>query len=86
MTSGGELSLAEFAGDSVPPYAILSHTWAEDGSEITFNDLKMGTAKNNAASYKKLKFCGDQAARDGLSYFWVDSCWADERELCVRRR
>jgi hypothetical protein len=24
--------------------------------------------------YKKIKFCSDQAARDSLQYFWVDSC------------
>lgn len=24
--------------------------------------------------YKKIKFCGDQAARDDFKYFWVDSC------------
>jgi hypothetical protein len=24
--------------------------------------------------YSKIRFCGDQATRDGLKYFWVDSC------------
>jgi Heterokaryon incompatibility protein (HET) len=73
LTSHGELSLTEFVGDSIPPYAILSHTWAENGNEITFDELGTGIDKNTAA-YKKLKFCGDQAANDGLKYFWVDTC------------
>jgi Heterokaryon incompatibility protein (HET) len=73
LTSHGELRLTEFVGDSIPPYAILSHTWAEDGNEITFDDLGTDIDKNTAA-YKKLKFCGDQAVNDGLRYFWVDTC------------
>lgn len=24
--------------------------------------------------YKKIEFCGEQASRDGLKYFWVDTC------------
>ena len=26
------------------------------------------------AGHDKIKFCGEQAAKDGLQYFWVDSC------------
>ena len=72
FTTRVELSLAEFIGDNISPYAIFSHTLAEDG-EITFNDLEAGSRKTKAA-YKKFKFCGDQAACDGFRYFWVDSC------------
>jgi hypothetical protein len=28
-------SLAEFAEDEVPRYAVLSHTWGRDGDEVT---------------------------------------------------
>ncbi|KAH8680005.1 hypothetical protein BGZ60DRAFT_401115 [Tricladium varicosporioides] len=28
--------------------------------------------------YKKLQFCGQQAARDRLDYFWVDTCCIDK--------
>jgi hypothetical protein len=73
--SSGELSLTEFVDDLVPSYAILSHTWAQ--GEITFHDLTAGIAKSKVA-YKKLKFCGDQAASDGLRYFWVDTCCIDK--------
>jgi hypothetical protein len=73
FTSRGEFGLVEFADDQLPPYAILSHTWRDDGNEITFNDLQTGRAMTKDA-YKKLKFCGDQAVLDGLSYFWIDTC------------
>jgi hypothetical protein len=47
----GELNLAEFVGDNIPPYAILSHTWAQDGSEITFSDLNTERVKNMITAY-----------------------------------
>jgi hypothetical protein len=54
--------------DIIPPYAILSHTWGKDIEEVTFNDLKNGTAEAKA-SYGKIQFCGEQAKEDGLNYF-----------------
>ncbi|KAH5884706.1 hypothetical protein HBI91_003240 [Parastagonospora nodorum] len=30
------------------------------------------------AGYRKLEFCGRQAAKDGLSFFWVDTCCIDK--------
>jgi hypothetical protein len=32
-----------------------------------------GTRKKKVG-YKKIRFCGEQARRDGLQYFWVDTC------------
>jgi hypothetical protein len=55
------------------PYAILSHTWGRDGEEVTFDDLLKRAGKDKAG-YKKILFCAKQAARDGLQYFWVDTC------------
>ncbi|CAN9459370.1 unnamed protein product [Alternaria sp. RS040] len=74
---GGRYSLTEFVGDAIPPYAILSHTWGPDQEEVTFADLEQdaGTTK---AGYRKLQFCADQAAKDGLRYFWVDTCCIDK--------
>jgi hypothetical protein len=65
---GGEPSLVEYIGNSVPPYAILSHTWGLDGYEVTFKYLTKGVGKSKA-SYRKLTFCGKQAAHDSLQYF-----------------
>ncbi|KAI0163887.1 hypothetical protein GGR57DRAFT_497969 [Xylariaceae sp. FL1272] len=28
--------------------------------------------------YDKIRFCGEQAGRDGLTYFWVDTCCIDK--------
>jgi hypothetical protein len=70
----GEFSLTkDFFGDDVPKYAILSHTWGADTEEVTFRDLMDGTGKSKAG-YDKIRFCGEQAKRDSLQYFWVDTC------------
>jgi len=73
-TSGDEFVLTkDLIGDyDIPPYAILSHTWEED-QEVTFSDLKDGTGKSKKG-YDKIRFCGQQAERDGLQHFWVDTC------------
>jgi hypothetical protein len=64
--------LTNFNDDSLPPYAILSHTWS-DGEEVTYNELVAGTGKEKAG-YAKLHFCRERAAEDNLEYFWVDTC------------
>lgn len=70
----GGYRLTEFHDDSLPPYAILSHTWIQhDGAEPTFRDLREGSGQEKLG-YKKIEFCGEQAKRDGLEYFWVDTC------------
>ncbi|KAH8650398.1 beta transducin-like protein HET-D2Y [Tricladium varicosporioides] len=70
-----EFSLTEDLGDNIPQYAILSHRW--EAGEVTFQDLMAGTGKSKAG-YKKIQFCGEQAARDGIQYFWVDTCCIDK--------
>jgi hypothetical protein len=77
----GKLVLSEFTGKdvSVPAYAILSHTWAIDNSEeVSFQDVEAGTGKSKAG-YNKIRFCAEQAAADGLRYFWVDTCCIDKK-------
>ncbi|KAH7092332.1 kinesin light chain 1 [Paraphoma chrysanthemicola] len=73
----GKYSLTEFFGGDIPPYAILSHTWGADVDEVTLADLK-STTDTTKAGYRKLGFCADQAAKDGLRYFWVDTCAIDK--------
>ena len=81
--SAGELSLTkDFVGDNIPEYAILSHTWGADTEEVTFKDLMDGTGKDKSG-YKKICFCGEQARRDGLQYFWVDTCCIDQSSSAV---
>ncbi|KAH9204400.1 hypothetical protein DL95DRAFT_471524, partial [Leptodontidium sp. 2 PMI_412] len=72
----GNLSLTEFfEGDIPKKYAILSHRWGAE--EVAFKDLIDGTSKSKAG-YNKIQFCGEQAKRDGLQYFWVDTCCIDK--------
>lgn len=64
----GELTIISFDDNAIPPYAILSHTWAADAEEVTFADLVIGDVKTKCG-YKKIRFCGQQAQQDGLEYF-----------------
>src|SRR5438477_8455774 len=76
-TTAYDFSLTKFDRHNIPEYAILSHRWGADGEEVTFLDLENGTGKSKIG-YKKLNFCGEQAVRDGLEYFWVDTCCIDK--------
>ncbi|KAK0740165.1 hypothetical protein B0T18DRAFT_203158 [Schizothecium vesticola] len=64
---------------SVPLYAILSHTWGPDSEEVSFQDMLNGAGKAKAkGGYDKIRFCGRQARRDGLTHFWIDTCCIDK--------
>jgi hypothetical protein len=73
----GKLAWEEFSQDKIPPYAILSHTWGHE--EVSFLDLVNNSGKTKAG-YRKIIFCGEQAVRDKLRYFWVDTCCIDKRD------
>ena len=69
------LVLTDFRGKSIPPYAILSHRWGD--SEILIKDIFNRNYKKKEEGYQKLRFCAEQAAQDGLQYFWIDTCCID---------
>jgi hypothetical protein len=72
----------EFIGDDlVPPYAILSHTWGQNDEEVTFEDMIDGTAMDKLG-YMKVRYCGNQAIRDGLRYIWIDTCCIQKSNSC----
>ena len=75
--SNDEFSLTEFFEGQIPPYSILSHRWGADGEDVTFQELTEGTGKGKAG-YGKIQLCGKQTERDGLQYFWVDTCCIDK--------
>jgi tetratricopeptide (TPR) repeat protein len=77
LDDGPSFSLADFAEDEVPRYAILSHTWGRDGDEVTYKDIVDGTGSGKAG-YDKLCFCAVQAKNDGLGYCWIDTCCIDK--------
>ncbi|KIX06336.1 uncharacterized protein Z518_04312 [Rhinocladiella mackenziei CBS 650.93] len=76
--SHSELILTKNLIKDIPDYAILSHTWARnEEDEVTFDDLKDGSG-GNKSGYDKIRFCGEQARKDGLQHFWVDTCCIDK--------
>jgi TolA-binding protein len=77
LDDGPSFSLADFAEDEVPRYAILSHTWGHDSEEVTYQDIVGGTG-NGKIGYDKLRFCAVQAKKDGLGYCWIDTCCIDK--------
>jgi hypothetical protein len=74
INGDGDLSLVEYFGSDIPRYAILSHTWGADDDEISFKDVKKNRARSKPSGYHKVRFCGEQALRDGIHFFWVDTC------------
>ncbi|KFA78982.1 hypothetical protein S40288_00553 [Stachybotrys chartarum IBT 40288] len=77
LLADGTLRLTEDLVSDIPPYAILSHTWGDNSQEVTLKDITEGRGTQKAG-YRKITFCGEQAARQGLSYFWVDTCCIDK--------
>ncbi len=77
LKSPGEFSLTKDLIDNIPPYVILSHTWGDDDEEVTFQDLVQNVGKSKPG-YRKIRFCEEQASRDGLQYVWVDTCCIDK--------
>lgn len=73
----GELVLTAFDDYEQPAYTILSHTWGGDEEEVSFADLMNGNGKDKLG-YNKIHLCGEQTRRDGLRYFWVDTCCIDK--------
>ena len=75
----GELSLTKdlVSDDMIPRYAILSHTWGADIEEVSLKDMMDGTGMRKPG-YDKIRFCGEQARRDDLQYFWIDTCCIDK--------
>lgn len=73
----GHWRLTKEYAREVPPYAILSHTWGDDEQEVTYQDIQKGTGLDKSGQVK-LKFCADQAAKDGFDSVWVDTCCIDK--------
>jgi hypothetical protein len=76
LPGDGGFELTSFSEDLAPPYAILSHTWIDD-QEVTYIELLAGRGIDKRG-YDKIRFCGERAAADGLTYFWVDTCCIDK--------
>ena len=75
---GDELSFVDVPTHNNNSYAILSHTWLP-GEEVTYQEAVNGVGKGKRG-YEKIKFCGNQAMKDGLLHFWVDTCCIDKSD------
>ncbi|KAF2228463.1 HET-domain-containing protein [Viridothelium virens] len=75
-----DLVFHEFDAKHPPAYAILSHTWLAENEEVRFQDIKSGKGKSKAG-WKKIDFCAEKAATDGLQYFWIDTCCINKENL-----
>ncbi|KAI1132325.1 heterokaryon incompatibility protein-domain-containing protein [Nemania abortiva] len=58
-------------------YAILSHTWAEEG-EVSFQEFHDVEARHKKDGFKKIKAACEQARLRGLKWCWVDTCCIDK--------
>jgi ankyrin repeat protein len=78
IQADGSFSLVIHESTSIPPYAILSHTWSENNEdEVSYDDM-CNEAGGEKSGYAKLKFCAERATKDGLKHFWVDTCCIDK--------
>ncbi|KIV99022.1 uncharacterized protein PV09_09249 [Verruconis gallopava] len=84
--TSGTLKSKVFSSE-IPDYAILSHTWDPNGHDVefTYEDLMKNTGRDKAG-FKKIMFCGQQAAHDNLDYFWVDTCCINQWNLSERSK
>lgn len=76
------LALEQFSDSKIPPYAILSHRWANE--EVTYQELQRQNIEfpdrlrfitpSSKGLAKVEGFCR-QAAAEGYDYAWMDTCW-----------
>lgn len=75
----GSSLTTDLADDQIPPYAVLSHTWGDDGDELTFADVQQRGGQNKAG-YQKVRFCAERARQDKIEHFWVDTCCINKND------
>lgn len=80
LVNSRTLQFQEFEGVSstVPPYAILSHTWGDE--EVTFRDMSSGSmaALTRKEGYAKIRETCRLAHDQGLENVWIDTCCIDK--------
>ena len=73
--------------ENTPFYGIWSHTWGgAPGDEITYEEMMDGTRRSmndtdlGRLGFRKLQFCQQRAAQEGLRYFWIDTCCINKQD------
>ncbi|KAI6030134.1 heterokaryon incompatibility protein-domain-containing protein [Pisolithus marmoratus] len=77
--AGPKTKVLEQLDDETAKYAILSHRW---GTEVHYDEMtglmKMDEQDRNEVrgrdGYQKIVKCCEQAARDGYTWLWIDTC------------
>lgn len=71
-------TLEEHLGETIPRYAILSHTWGPD--EVAYHDLASREPREYTRkdSWWKLERSCQQALEDGWEYLWADTVCIDK--------
>jgi hypothetical protein len=73
-----KLEVVEFQGEDIPPYAILSHTWAEE--EVSLQGVQQGLAESRRGYGKVAGACAI-AVQDRFEYIVCNgSFWTLEYE------
>ena len=62
--------------DSIPPYAILSHTWADE--EVSFQEWQDIAMVRHKTGFAKFLGACAQTLRDGFEGIWVDTNCIDK--------
>ncbi|KAJ8064154.1 hypothetical protein OCU04_006507 [Sclerotinia nivalis] len=73
------LELGEFFGDSIPSYAILSHTWGLQKDEVSLQDwqFRKEEAFEKPGFFKINAIC-EEALLNNLGYAWIDTMCIDK--------
>ncbi|KAI9639959.1 hypothetical protein NHQ30_011689 [Ciborinia camelliae] len=73
------LDLEEFYGNSIPGYAILSHTWGLQKDEVSFQDWQFRKQESTKKpGFFKITATCKQALLNNLDYAWVDTMCIDK--------
>lgn len=61
---------------SLPPYAILSHTWGDE--ELNLQQFPTSQSHAQSKGFQKIQSASAQAVQDGHQYLWVDTVCIDK--------
>jgi hypothetical protein len=75
LTIGQPFSLRDFGDENAPPYAILSHTWADE--EFLFSDVQNGSVSSKKRVAEVLGCCA-KADEQGFEWILIDTCCIDK--------
>lgn len=76
-TDTATIKFSQRRNDEIQRYAILSHTWYDSESEVSFQDMDKSESKA-LDGYRKILDCCSLAQREGYEYVWIDTCCIDK--------